>query len=327
MDALPLVHAKYLPGDTLLDEDGPGKITIGELLTFSHTSVPNLYTLDNRNHTFKFHYSEGDVMTRLSTSLPAESPGFSAFFTAESHLAGGISYLGRVEVTHSDGAIFTIRLPGERSFDPASTDQRNFVNRQSFRMIISVTVAGIQAAKAGAGRDFIDAMYRVLRSIVDQYYGKALLQEWMKHQVLCACYEKCEPKLYPQYLRTTLLGAMNTERIAKNLQELVTTRGSPPSLLQGLLSEKQYRKEMKTELGPRYGELKTLLRRTGLGAALGRKILHEPQPLVEEPERSLSKLRVRATALETLYVKRFCQLFNTESLDMDKSLKGQCAVF
>lgn len=327
MDLLPLVQARYQPADRLLDEDGPALTTIGELLSFAKISVPNLYTLDRRSHTFKFHYSEGDIMTRLSIQLPDEGPGFSAFFLPEAHIAGGISYLGRVEITHGDGQTFSIRLPGERSYDPASTDQRTFVNRQSFRLVVSLTVAAIQAAKVGAGKDFIEAMYKVMRGIADHYYGKAMLQDWMKHQVFCACYDKLEPRLYPQYLRLLLLGAVPSDQLANNLQELVGTRGAPPSLLRGLMGEKLYRKELKVEFGPRYDELKALLRNSGLGGALGRKVLQEPQPLVEEPEKTLPKLRSRAKTLENLYIKRFCQLLNLDSIDMDKPIKGQCAVF
>jgi len=327
MDGLPLVQARYQPTDRLLDEDGLALTTIGELLSFAKPSVANLYTLEQRSHTFKFHYSEGDVMTRLSAHLPDQGPGFSAFFLPETHIAGGISYLGRVEITHGDGQTFSIRLPGERSFDPASTDQRNFVNRQSFRLVVSVTVAAIQAAKAGAGKEFVEALYKVMRGIVDHYYGKAMLQDWMKHQVLSTCYEKCEPRLYPQFLRSLLLGVAPSDQLARNLQELVGTRGAPPSLLRGLMGERSYRKELKIELGTRYAELKALLRNSGLGVALGRKVLHEPHPLVEEPDKTLPKLRTRAKALETLYLKRFCQLLNLDSLDIDKPVKSQCAVF
>ena len=93
------------------------------------------------------------------------------------------------------------------------------------------------------------------------------------------------------------------------------------------MSDKFYRKELKAEMGPDYNSLKQILKQTGLAQAIGKKVLRLPEPLVEEPEKTLPRLRERAMLLESLYVKRFCQLLSLEALDIEKPLKGQCSLF
>mmetsp|Transcript_9979 Transcript_9979/g.19746 ORF Transcript_9979/g.19746 Transcript_9979/m.19746 type:complete len:351 (+) Transcript_9979:26-1078(+) len=207
--AADVIKAKFAKLSRIRDTNGElAGPEISLLLNFDLLEVPNLYTINLRNKVFNFHYSEHEHVARASGKLTHDDPIFSAHFFPTPYVEAGINYLGQIEIRHSTGEMLKIHVPGERTYDPAgvtgSQVSSERIDGPYFCFMMGVIVSQIRAAQYGASQRFLEEVCRVTKPLLEDYYQRYMLHDWMTLQVTQTCCLKRKSPAYGEFLKNKI---------------------------------------------------------------------------------------------------------------------------
>lgn len=337
------------------DEDGSAtSYSFAQLFTFNLNHVDNLYTYHPKSHEFLFHYSEGEFMTRLKTVTNPSTVNYTVSFVPALEMHNGINYLGYIQVTYEDQFKALIRLPGERTYDPAGeTDSQGneVVDQRSFHFLAAVTAAKVIAAKCGSDLSFIREMHRVTKTVLDTYHHRLWLSEWLQFQVEKACFSKNQPVDYPGFLNVQILQkvlVLNQEKQAHSREFLSSLK--PPgnyysvSPRQTLLKNEETKGKLQLEMQPsEFNRLSKYLEQDQVAVALGRRLglqaaagepVNEQTVNIEsfnEEEKegrdpTFSQIKAKVKALEQKYLDGIRAASGNPDITLEKPLSQQCVI-
>ena len=147
-------------------------ITIEKLLSFNETSVPNLYNFDTSTNIFRLEHIDGDFLARATAVLNPLGVRFMAEFIEENLTEFGISYVGIIRIKHFSED-FNIKIPGERSYDPACiAGDKMWVDFHQVNKIVVFVSILVKAALLGSTKKFLKRLYVVIKPIISRYYLK-----------------------------------------------------------------------------------------------------------------------------------------------------------
>lgn len=204
--AADVVKAKFAKESRIKNEiEGVQGTDVSLLLNFDMLEVPNLYTINLFSKVINFNYSEHEHVARASGRLTSDDPLFSAHFFPSHCVESGINYLGQIEIRHRTGETIKINIPGERTYDPAgitgSQVNSERIDGPYFCFMIGVLVSQIRAAQYGASQRFIEEVCRVTKPLLEDYYQRFMLHDWMCLQVSQACFMKRKAPEYGDFLK------------------------------------------------------------------------------------------------------------------------------
>jgi hypothetical protein len=200
----------------LRGSDGSPGADLRTVLKFDQVQVDNLYTLDVDKHELIFNFVERGVKygeTENSTS-PASTtlhlnPDWKRDVTM-SFVEGvaekwGINFAGVVSVRHSDGAAFSLYLPGIRTYDAAGMTGDPHASERigagCANTQISITIAQLIALREGATVEQVNEIQDAVSDVVRCYHGRMALSQWMKLQLVETIIEKKEVTPYPAFIQ------------------------------------------------------------------------------------------------------------------------------
>ena len=339
----------------LQDEDGSATTcSFTQLFSFALNHVENLYTFHPKSHEFLFHYSEGEFMTRLRTATSPAAVSYTVAFIPAAEEHNGINYLGCIQVTYEDQFKALIRVPGERTYDPAgvSDSQGNeVVDSKSFHFLAALTAAKVMAAKSGAELSFVREMHRVTKPVMEAYHHRLWLGEWMQLQVEKACFSRNQPVDYPGYLNTQIIQKvllLNQEKQSHSREFLSSLK--PPANyytvrhIQALLKDEDTKHKLRGEMPPtEFSRLSRYLEQDQVAVAMGRRLglqvaagesaneqsINVEQPNEEEKDGrdpTFSQIKAKVKALEQKYLEGIRAASGNPDITLEKPLSQQCVI-
>lgn len=352
-EAAPYIPPSVTPSH-LQDEDGSATAcSFTQLFSFALNHVENLYTFHPKSHEFLFHYSEGEFMTRLRTVTSPETVSYTAGFIPAVQEHNGINYLGCIQVTYEDQFKALIRVPGERTYDPAgvSDSQGNeVVDSKSFHFLAALTAAKVMAAKCGAELSFIREMHRVTKPVMEAYHHRLWLGEWLQLQVEKACFSKNQPVDYPGYLNTQIMQKVLilSQDKQSHSREFLSSLKPPASYYtvsatQTLLKSEETKNKLQSEMQPAdFSRLTQYLGQDQVAVALGRRLglqvaageaVSEQNVNVElnEEDRdgrdpTFTQIKAKVKALEQKYLEGIRAASGNPEITLEKPLSQQCVI-
>lgn len=302
--------------------------TIESILTFKLNNVENLYSFDTSTNVFKVEHQDGDFLARATAVLNPLGVRFRVEYVDNLFTEFGISYIGIIKVYHMNG-VFSIKVPGELSYDPASPpgDTLWLDFYQASKIIIFLGVL-IRSALLGAPKKFLKRIYTILKPIISRYYLKEDLFRWVYKQVKFSCLYKKQPISYALYLQTI------KKRYNEHIQNYLSTlemlkRGDiqeilpPAEYFKGINEEKSVESSSRLKLCDTYS-IKMFSSDNGEEASMPtvKEITESLWKMKEKYESELSRIFESISELE----KKKC-VFPDFRVSVNKRFTDRCPVF
>ncbi|CAG9315914.1 unnamed protein product [Blepharisma stoltei] len=183
--------------------DREGKLRgadIREILSFKDSTITNLCSYSATDEEFRLEHVENNVIIKCEG--PADGQKFKVKFIEQPFIEDGINYLGKIEFQGKKGRKVMIRVPGERTYDPASPENP-IVTADQFRFLISILIAQVIAAMNGADQDLILKIMQTSKHC-HKLHNRYLLQKYLTSQVVSAFYEGETQESYGEFLLKSL---------------------------------------------------------------------------------------------------------------------------
>ena len=181
------------------DELTAGFAILGILSTFPD-SVPNLY--ERKPGHFLYHLTYGQVKVKADIPLTATSPQFEVKYIPGQFAELGINYFAKVQVGEDQSII--VRLMGGGSYDPAGVTMDSIgsecVREDVAAFLVVYASCLLKAAQYGATEDSLDRLREVNSAIMNKYFKRPLLLEWVTLQVRQVCYHQTVSIPYAEFL-------------------------------------------------------------------------------------------------------------------------------
>lgn len=173
---------------------------IATILASFPDSVPNLYAVKAQH--FLYHLTYTQVKVKADLTLTAAEPRFRLRYVAGQFSELGVNYYGKVQVGE-DSRMF-VRLLGCGSYDPAGVTAAS-IDSECLRediaaFLIVFTCCILKAAQLGASEDSLDRLREVNLAIMNKYFKRPLLLEWVTLQAKQVCFHAQSPTCYAEFL-------------------------------------------------------------------------------------------------------------------------------
>lgn len=168
------------------------KCDFTNLLELKLSEVANLYKADKKN--LKFRHESNLVISKYEGKIK-EMTEFEVQFEQKPFFECGINYLGRLR--KKEESHFYIRIPGEGTYDPASSEP--YLSKQAYSVITGFCSAALYALRRGSP-EVLEKIFKIFK--MNKVYKKhKYLIQYMKYQIKTTFIESRETKDYGLYLK------------------------------------------------------------------------------------------------------------------------------
>jgi hypothetical protein len=165
-----------------------------EFFNLNLLEIGNLYRADNKS--IKFRHESNLVISKTKGTL-LKKLVFDAKFEDEFFFENGVNYLGKIIIEKLERPTIALRVFGEGSYDPASTDP--YLSKLDYSIISGFFVTALYSCRRGAEKDFIDTIFKVCMKNPSCITHNRLV-EYLKYQIEKGIFDSQDPVDYSTYL-------------------------------------------------------------------------------------------------------------------------------
>ncbi|OMJ78027.1 hypothetical protein SteCoe_22270 [Stentor coeruleus] len=166
-----------------------------DFFNLKNESIQNLY--ETVNNTLRFNHESDLTISKCEIPLK-DFLEFKAEFSSHHFIESGINYLGRIHIKNPEGRESIIRIFGEGSYDPGSSEK--YLSKHDYIIASGFIVTALYSAKRGVPRNFIRKIFKIAESHPAIIRHK-LMMGFMEKQIEEACYDYVNSGNYSDYLR------------------------------------------------------------------------------------------------------------------------------
>ena len=161
-----------------LEIEGVIKCNPLEFFNLELIEIGNLYRADKTS--IWLRHESSLVISKCEGKLQ-DSLVFHAEFDNKFFFECGINYLGRIRILKPEAAPIAIRVFGEGSYDPASTEP--YLSKHDYVVINGFVVTALYACKRGGSAKLVEKVFKVASKNIS-CKNHSRLVEYMKYQIL-----------------------------------------------------------------------------------------------------------------------------------------------